>query len=169
MVTALASIDSTPAIVAPLIKSVRDTFRSMLAMEVTSGTPSLKTSASHAAHVSGVIGFSGELTGCVVVGFPKGVGEAVAAQFTGAAMEDTHPDFVDAIAEITNIIIGSAKSGMGVAASISIPTVIVGSGYTVAGLSAIPCFVIPCTCSAGEFSIEISVQQGGPKRTSLHA
>ena len=146
------------AIVVPFVRSVRDMFQTMLSMEVTIGKPYRKTGSHGAPYVSGVIGFSGQLTGCVVVGFPRNVANILVEKFAGAAMDDSTPDFADAIGEITNILVGSAKSAMEMKVSISIPSVIIGTGYTVAGLSAIPCFIIPCSCAAGEFTIEISVQ-----------
>ncbi|MGN6369347.1 MAG: chemotaxis protein CheX [Phycisphaerae bacterium] len=154
---------ATPAIVAPFVRSLRDFFQSMLGMTVTIGTPFRKTAQSHANHVSGVIGFSGDLTGAVVIGFPDKVAPAIIEKFAGIQLDETSPDFADAIGEVTNIIAGSAKSGLGLNASISMPSVVIGTGYSVVGLSAVPCYVVPCSCPAGDFSMEISVQQSGPR------
>ena len=161
--TPAAAPAATPAILAPFIKSVHDVFKSMLGMTVTTTTPFRKTEQSHANNVSGVIGFSGELSGAVVLGFPGNVAPKIIEKFVGAPLDETSPDFADAIGEITNIIAGSAKSGLGLNASISIPSVVIGTGYSVVGLSAVPCYVVPCSCPAGDFSMEISVQHKGPR------
>jgi chemotaxis protein CheX len=154
---------ATPAILAPFIRSVREVFQSMLAMTVTTGEPFRKTEQSHANHVSGVIGFSGDLSGAVVIGFPGNVAPKIIEKFVGMPLDQNSPDFADAIGEITNIIAGSAKSGLGLNASISIPSVVIGTGYSVVGLSAVPCYIVPCSCPAGDFSMEISVQHKGPR------
>src|SRR4051812_40570273 len=149
-------------VVLPFIKSVRETFKSMIGLEVTVGKPVRKTENVRGVFVTGLIGFSGQLTGCVVIGFPRDLANVPVEKFVGAAVDDTAADFADAIGEITNIIIGGAKSGIGLAASITVPSVIIGTSYTIAGMSATPCFMIPCTCDAGSFSIELSIRQTVP-------
>src|SRR4051812_39330369 len=107
-----AAAPAAPAILAPFIRSVREVFQSMLSMTVTTGEPFRKTEQSHANNVSGVIGFSGELSGSVVIGFPGKVAPKIIEKFVGMLLDETSPDFADAIGEITNIIAGSAKSGL---------------------------------------------------------
>ena len=41
--------------------------------------------------------------------------------------------------------------------SISTPTVVVGAGHIVHGHKDTVCIAIPCTCSCGEFAVEIAL------------
>ena len=53
---------------------------------------------------------------------------------------------------------GSAKGSLDTVARISVPSVIIGRGYTVATLSSVPCLVIPCQCVHGEFTLEVCIK-----------
>lgn len=143
----------------PFIKAAREVFASMLAMEMTPGKPFLKTATLPAQFISGIIGFGGDIAGNVVVSFPREVATVLVQKFAGINVAPDHPDFLDAIGELTNIIVGGAKSSMGGSINISVPSVIYGAGYTVAHKAGAPCLVVPCKCGAGEFIIEITFQQ----------
>jgi chemotaxis protein CheX len=67
-------------------------------------------------------------------------------------------DFADAIGELANMVAGSAKSDLGVIANISLPSVIIGHGHTIARLSGVPCVVIPCRTAVGEFAVEVNIK-----------
>ena len=47
-------------------------------------------------------------------------------------------------------------------ATISVPSVIIGPGHTVARLSDVPCLVIPVTTPHGKFAVEINIKQVQP-------
>lgn len=158
MSTTAAQNLSYVQIAIPFIRAVGEVFRSMIGMEMATGKPFLKTEATKAHYVSGVIGFSGALCGNVVVSFPRNVAGKLVEVFAGSALEESHPDFSDAIGELTNMIVGGAKNSLGSAVYISVPSVIMGTGYTVAYKTGAPCLVIPCSCMAGEFRIEITFQ-----------
>jgi CheY-specific phosphatase CheX len=59
------------------------------------------------------------------------------------------------------MIAGGAKKHLGNAASITVPSVIIGSGHQIARLSDVPCVVIPCTSPVGDFAVEVNIKQLG--------
>ena len=74
---------------------------------------------------------------------------AMVKAFSGTEFEPSHPDFADAIGELSNMIAGAAKKEFGVVCSITIPSVIIGKGHTLARISGIPCVVIPISTPVG--------------------
>lgn len=149
---------STGALVVPFVGSVRSVFSTMVGVETTVGAPSLKSDPAPTHDVSAIIGFSGEVVGSMVLTFQTETARRVVAAFANAPLEPGSPDFADAIGELANMVAGAAKKDLGLPASISVPTVIVGTGHTVARLSDVPCVVIPCSTASGEFSIEVNIK-----------
>ena len=67
----------------PFIRSICNTFETMCGLSVKVGKPSLKTEESTPADVSGVIGFSGDAAGSVVLHYSFDVAASVATKFAG--------------------------------------------------------------------------------------
>ncbi len=143
----------------PFINSVRQVFKTMAQLDITVDKPRMKTN--ETADVCGVIGFSGDAIGTVVLSFPRDVACKIATSFSGVEMTVDHPDFSDAIGELANMVAGGAKSQFpGVSVSISLPTVAVGrtqpiSVTTVPSNS--PRLIIPCRSVYGSFFVEVVV------------
>ena len=106
----------------------------------------------------GVIGFSGEFVGSMVLSFKNATAVAIVSNFTGMPIEPGSPDFADAVGELANMIAGSAKTSFGGNTNISVPSIILGSGHTVAQLHGVPCLVIPCHTEAGDFAVEVNIK-----------
>ena len=69
-----------------------------------------------------------------------------------------HPDFTDAIGELTNMVAGNAKKDFpGCSVSISLPSVIIGPGHSVSQSKACPFLVIPCETELGDFNVEVAI------------
>lgn len=154
----------------PFIASIQNVFSTMLQLPVTVKEPSLKTSPSNQADVSGIIGMSGDVTGSVVLSFPRTTAERVVALFTGTTLSAEQPDFADAVGELVNMVSGGAKAMFsGKKVSISCPSVVVGSGHTVARQSDAPTVVIPCVTDCGELYIEITIQDRAPSTAAAGA
>jgi chemotaxis protein CheX len=153
-----------PAFITPFIASVQNVFGTMLQLPVEIGEPRIKDSPSTTYDVSGIIGMSGDVVGSIVLSFPKQTAVRLVALFTGSELATDHPDFADAVGELTNMISGNAK-GMFTGkrkVTISCPSVVVGPGHTVARPKDVPCVVIPCTTDCGELVIEIAIQDRTP-------
>lgn len=141
----------------PFVESTRKVFETMVKVHARIGKPSLMEGAAATYDVSGVIGFSGEIVGTVVVSFQMKAAQALVNALTGAEIDPAGCDFVDAIGELANMIAGSAKKDLGRQASIAIPTVIVGKGHKIGRLSGVPCVLIPCQTDLGDFAVEVNI------------
>ena len=152
-----------PKFIVPFVNSVRNVFSTMVGATTTIARPHVKSAPAVSYDVSSVIGFSGDIVGSVVVSFQKEAAMKLVASFAGAELPFESADFADAIGELANMIAGSAKKDLEVKASISVPSVIIGSGHIIARLSDVPCIVIPCTTAAGNFAIEVNIKQVAKK------
>jgi chemotaxis protein CheX len=142
----------------PFIGSIAAVFRTMVHVDVTIGKPHLVVEPGTRSDVSGVIGFSGQASGCVVLSFPMDVACRVTSCFAGAPLNEKHPDFADAVGELANMVAGNAKKDFeGMDISISLPSVIVGADHLVSKSQTCPRLVIPVESSLGSFDVEVSM------------
>lgn len=148
----------TASMVVHFVSAVREVFTTMLSTTVNVATPHHKNNPSPMYDVSAIIGISGQVVGSMVLCFELQTAAKIAAALSGAPVKPDSPDFPDAIGEIANMIAGSAKRNFGAAASISIPSIVMGGGHTLARLHDQPCIVIPCNTELGRFVIEVSVK-----------
>lgn len=142
----------------PFITAIKNVFSTMVHTQVTIAKPLLRPRDICSADVSGVIGLSGDVTGAVVLSFPEDVACAVASKFAGLELSIDHPDFVDAIGELANMVAGNAKKDFnGINVSISLPSVICGAGHVVSQSGATPQLIIPCKTDIGSFYVEVAL------------
>ena len=142
----------------PFLKAVQNIFETMINVPFSLGKPALKKDDIPSHEVSGVIGITGEVIGCVVVSFP----ESVALQLASALLQDkltkVGQDCTDAIGEIANMVAGDAKKDFPKGnTSISVPSVIIGK-HKVAFPKGVPIISIPCGTKSGNFSIEVALK-----------
>lgn len=155
---ATESVSQQTRLVTPFVASARSVFTTMAGTATTTGQIYLKTGAEQPHDVSGIISFSGGVTGSVVIGMSAAVAVKLVAAFSGVEQSLESPDFADAVGELANMIAGSAKKSMGVLANISIPTVIIGGNHKTARLTGVPCIVIPCITKLGSFEVEVNIK-----------
>jgi len=148
-----------PKLIIPFVNSVRQVFTTMVGVTTTVGRPHIKQIPAASYDVSSIIGFSGDLVGSVVVSFQMEAAKKLVEAFAGSVMDPLSPDVCDAIGELSNMISGSAKKDLGVNASITVPSVIIGANHSIARLKDVPCLVVPCSTPMGDFAVEISIKQ----------
>ena len=148
----------TAKLVVHFMSSIQQVMKTMAGIEVTVGSPFLKKNPLPSYDVSGIIGFSGQFVGSMVLSFQKATALAVVSAFAGAPIPADSPDFPDAVGELANMVAGSAKTSFGGGTSISVPSIILGAGHTIARLHDVPCLVIPCKTSAGDFAVEVNIK-----------
>jgi chemotaxis protein CheX len=146
-------------LILPFMNAVREVFQKMANVSIAVGKPYLKVDAGATYDVCGIIGFSGEIAGAVVVSFSNATAEKLVEAFAGTKFTSADPDFSDAVGELANMIAGSAKQQLEASASISLPSVVIGKGYLVASMSNVPCLVIPCSSALGDFAVEVSIKR----------
>ncbi|MBX3376602.1 MAG: chemotaxis protein CheX [Phycisphaeraceae bacterium] len=149
----------TPDLIIPFMNAVTQVFQKMVGVPATVQKPYLKTQTASTYDVCGIIGLSGQVAGSVVVSFAEAAAVNLVESFSGTRFKVSDPDFADAIGELANMIAGGAKQHLGGVASISTPSVVIGKGYAIAGMSDIPCVVIPCTSPRGDFAVEICIKR----------
>ncbi|HUO07002.1 MAG TPA: chemotaxis protein CheX [Phycisphaerae bacterium] len=140
------------------MKAIKEVLSTMAGVEVTTGKPGLKQDPVSTYDVSGIIGFSGNFGGSMVLSFKKETAVALVKGFSGMEMTPDSPDFTDAVGELANMIAGAAKTQFGGGTSISVPSVILGQGHVIGRLHDVPCIVIPCESAAGAFAVEVSIK-----------
>jgi chemotaxis protein CheX len=109
--------------------------------------------------VSGIIGISGEVNGCIVISFPTKIALNVGSCLLGEELTEVDGDCTDTIGEVANMIAGDAKKRFPKTnTTISVPSVIIGS-HKVAYPSGLPIISIPCETEAGQFAIEVALKE----------
>ncbi len=140
------------------VGSIQHVFKTMLDLDVAIGKPTLKGAALVSADISGIIGLSGEVQGCVVLSFPSKAASTIASKFAGAELTVEDEDFSDAVGELANMVAGNAKKDFhGYDVNISLPSVIIGSGHRVSQSKASPFLMIPCETALGTFAVEVAL------------
>lgn len=143
----------------PFVGAVKTVFKTMVSTDITVGKPVVVRSAHEMrADVSAVIGLSGDAVGAVVLSLPVATAEAAASKFAGVQMDQTHPDFSDALGELANMVAGSAKAKLeGLNVSISLPSVIIGREHIVSQSRNKPRLLLPCESALGSFNVEVAM------------
>jgi chemotaxis protein CheX len=149
---------TTAQFVAHFVRSIKDVLHTMAKVTVTVGPPDLKKTPATTYDVSGIIGFSGEFTGSMVLSFTTKAAQAIVSSFAGAEIEAGSPDFADAVGELANMVAGSAKAAFGGTTSITVPSIVMGAGHVIARLHDVPCIVIPCKTEHGDFAVEVNIK-----------
>jgi chemotaxis protein CheX len=162
VVTEKPPVTINPKLIVPFVNSVRSVFATMVKVATTVERPHLKNMPEPNYDVSGIIGFSGDIVGSVVVSFQASCAMKLVEAFAQMPLEMGTPDFCDAVGELANMVAGAAKKDLGAAASITVPNVIIGAGHIIARLSDVPCVVIPVTTPVGNFAVEVNIKVAAP-------
>lgn len=153
-----ASSALNPKLIVPFVNSVRAVFSTMVKVKTEVDRPMVKGTPAPTYDVSSIIGFSGDVVGSVVVSFQLTAAKKLVAAFAGVEIDENSPDFADALGELANMIAGGAKKDLGVNASISTPSVVMGHGHSIPPLREAPTLVIPCRTPVGDFAVEVSIK-----------
>lgn len=145
-------------LIMPFVNSTLNVFTTMVNIKPVIGKPHLKEDGRSTFDVSGIIGFSGEIVGSVVVSFQQETAMKLVEALLGSPVDPTSSDFADAVGEMANMIAGSAKKDLGLVANIAVPTVIIGKDHMIGRLSGVPCVVIPCESAFGSFAVEVNIK-----------
>ncbi len=134
-------------------------FSTMLGVEVTMGAAELEQSAPGPTQgVVSLIGLAGPWVGTGTISCSAETACKVSGQFLMTEFSSVEEDVLDAIAELTNMIIGNFKTAMDEKVgqmALSIPTVIFGRNFTTRTLTSSNWILIPFDSSLGKFDIHI--------------
>ncbi len=155
----VATQEINPTLIAAFVKATKNVLNTMVGVQCELGKPMLKHEPQPTYDVSGIVGFSGDVAGSVVISFSEETAVSLVEAFCCEKLDVHSEDFADAIGELCNMFAGNAKKDFGLTAGIGIPNVIVGSGHSVSRMSDVPCVVIPCSCEFGGFAVEVNIKQ----------
>lgn len=117
-----------------LTESTCEVFRTMVACDLEPGTPLLGEAAQPGSHVVGTVGFGGSRLGLVAFHGSLDAAREIAGRLLGISAGEVRGEIADAIGEVTNMIAGSFRTrmaGRGESWAISIPTVTVGTDFSI--------------------------------------
>lgn len=144
----------------PFIKSLINTFDTMLDCPVKRGQIQLRKNGVCLQDVSGIIGLSGKAVGSVVVSFSKSVALKAASTMLLVEATEIDDDVVDAIGEITNMVAGAAKSELEeYKLSISLPNVITGEPHGIRFPSNVQPISVPFETPWGPITLEVGLEE----------
>lgn len=108
--------------------------------------------------LTSIIGISGEASGVVALVFPKVTAMELASRFLGTPAAELNGEATDALAELANMVGGSAKAKfeMDPPLELSLPTVVEGADYKMRYPTKSVWIEVPFGCDAGAFTMEIS-------------
>ncbi len=111
--------------------------------------------------ITSIIGMSGRATGSVALNFPRKTAIELACRFLGCEITEINDDVTDALAELANIVAGAAKSKFNLdpPPQLSLPTVVMGSGFTMSRPTGVPWVEVPFKSDAGDFTMSVSFEQ----------
>ena len=142
----------------PFVRSTVAVFSTMCNCELTRGELSLKENFQPEYEISGVIGLSGKLAGTVVVSLHENMALYIAEAMLGMRPSEIDDDVIDAVGEMTNMIAGKAKGELeSYDMSLSLPTVISGSGHKVQFGSQVKPICIPYSSEHGDLTVEVGL------------
>ncbi len=143
----------------PFITGLVTTFNTMLGCELRHGEISLKTSHKPAYAISGIIGLSGRAIGTAIISFSEPLALKAASVLLMVPCDEVDDDVTDAIGEIANIVVGSAKSKLEpYQMSISLPSVMLGQHAILKFPSSVQPITVPFSCAWGHLSLEVGLE-----------
>lgn len=144
----------------PFIRSIEQVFIEMVNIPVKIGSPYLKTIHERIHklfQVSAIIELKGSASGKVVVSLSEPVGLAIASALLNTQIKSINDDCRDAIGELTNMIVGSAKKDIPSDRPITVTVPKVVASEDVTYPSDLPVLIIPIDTSAGRLILQVAL------------
>lgn len=134
----------------PFAAAVQHVFKTMLGLEVTTTEPQLKHITRVSGEITGIMGLAGSMKGTVTVSLTERAALLITNALLGEEYDRVTPDVVDAVGELTNILLGRARSELaltGLHLSASLPTVLLGKDVEINLVTKLPIVSIPFSFS----------------------
>lgn len=90
--------------------AVQHVFKTMLGVDVAMSPPQLKHTKQVSGKITGIMGLAGDLKGTVAVSLTEKAALLITSTLLGEEFDRVTPDVVDAIGELTNILLGRARA-----------------------------------------------------------
>jgi len=147
----------------PFVEGMLKTLNVQCKTDAKAGKPFKKqTSNDYVFDVAGVVGITSKtVNGSFMLSFRLPVFLKLVSQMIGQEYAQFEPGLEDGVAELVNIILGSAKNVLnqqGHGLQGAIPTVVHGKTMMANASAGRNTIVVPFTCDYGEFHVEITIQ-----------
>jgi chemotaxis protein CheX len=143
----------------PFIKASVNLFTQYLGVEVTPGTPYVRSDPEDLEEVSGIIGLAGETTGAVVLSFSRETAVELVSRMAKKKYQALTNEVIDGVGELVNVIAGNAKQGLtDFRIDMSLPGIVTGKAYSIHWPEGIPVVAIPFESELGHFSVNVSLR-----------
>lgn len=145
----------------PFVEGVDSVFQTMLQVEPKRCPVQVGHKGNgHSAALTSLVGISGQVQGVVVLRFPPETALQLASRMLGTNLDTVNDEVVDAIAEIVNMVAGSAKAKFNCdpPLDLGLPTVVLGSNYKVKYPSGATWLKVPFESEAGNFTLELTFE-----------
>lgn len=147
------------AYINPFVEAVDNVFRTMIDTPTTRKSVRMSSENGTGLCLTAIIGITGEASGVVVLRFPPSTALATASKMLGMTLTDSAaPEVTDAIAEVANMVAGSAKAKFehDPPLQLGLPTVVHGSNYRVRYPTRSIWLEVPFESPMGDFSLELT-------------
>lgn len=142
----------------PFLSSVGHTLLTMLDLHPTRRAVTLGGMRKPGRMFTAVIGISGQWCGAIAMSFPPQTALGCTRRMLGAEFTGGDEQIIDAVAEITNVIAGSAKARFDCnpPLQLGLPTVVEGTGYNLKYPSKSVWLDVAFDSEAGDFVMEFT-------------
>lgn len=151
----------------PFIASVYELFTTMLEAEVKRGKIGVSTGANNPRDIMALIGLSGPARGTVALSFPTATALGIVNKILGIDTHVVDETVSDGIAEVVNIVAGSAKAKLvndtETPIDLSLPTVLRGGDFKVDHPSRALWLEVPFESSLGGFTLRVTFEFSRPR------
>ncbi len=162
--TTLMDSNLTAEAVNPLMAATAEVFEMMIGCKPTRTGLFLKEPSPLTYEVSAAIGITGRANGLVVLSLSKQAAIGVYMGMLGIAAQRIDAAVLDAVGELTNMVVGMAKARMAsLELSISIPNMVHGREHTIHFPSSVQPICITFDAPVGPFAIEAGFTANQPK------
>lgn len=159
-------------VVAAIRNAAEEVFSTMLGLELTAGEAYRRSSKPEPADgVVALIGLTGKWVGTGSISCTGEFACAISGQLVASEFASIDQEVLDAMGEITNMIVGSFKNALEPEVgplSMSIPVVVFGHNFTAASIHSADWVVVPFTSGNERMIVKVCLapQSGQPQRRS---
>jgi chemotaxis protein CheX len=142
----------------PFIEAVDSVFTTMLHVKPRRSGLKVSGGPADGPVLSSLVGLSGKVSGVVALRFPPQTALRLAGRMLGSEMTTLNDEVTDAVAELVNIVAGSAKARFNYEPplDLGLPTVVEGTGYRLRYPSKSVWIEVPFSSDAGDFTMEVT-------------
>jgi chemotaxis protein CheX len=148
---------------APFILSTWNVLGTMAMTEASTKGPSTEEDRRSIGDITGFVGMPGEKAkGYLAMSFSKSCVLGIVSNMFGELLTEINDDVVDAVGEITNMVLGGAKnalSKMGYKFGLAVPSVLIGTNIRIARPSGDKPIIIPFNTADGDFYVEFTIRE----------